>query len=185
MQHYLDIEVLPDVELTSQHVLNALYGRLHQALVHGQHRDIGVSFPEHDERAPSLGTKMRLHGPADSLRALMDSKWLRGVQDHVRTSSVALVPAGVSYRRVSRVQAKSSPERLRRRAARRHGVDAASRIPDSAAEKLSLPFVLLGSRSTSQASFPLFIRHGPIQSELIQGEFNSYGLSSAATIPWF
>ena len=188
MTHYLEIEILPDPELTVQHILNALYGRLHRALVQDGHRDIGVSFPDHNDKIPSLGRRMRLHGPAEQLQALMTSSWLRGVHDHLRVLEVSAVPAGAQYRRVSRVQAKSSPSRLRRRAMRRHGVDekaALERIPDSAAEHVRLPFVILGSRSTSQPSFPLFIQHGPLQSELVQGSFNSYSLSQTATIPWF
>ncbi|MDQ1091385.1 CRISPR-associated endoribonuclease Cas6/Csy4 subtype I-F [Xanthomonas sacchari] len=71
---------------------------------------------------------------------------------------------------------------------RRHGLSAdaaAERIPDTAAERLRLPFVVLGSRSTGQAAFPLFVRHGPLLQEPVPGTFNTYGLSGGATIPWF
>lgn len=188
MSHYLDIRLRPDPALTPQHLLDGLYARLHRALVQLGSQDIGVSFPEHDEARPTLGGRLRLHGPETSLQALQATPWLKGMRDHATISDIESAPAGARHRHVSRVQAKSSPARLRRRAMRRHGLDAqeaARRIPDSTAEHLRLPFVVLGSRSTGQASFPLFIRHGPLLETPIPGHFNSYGLSTAATIPWF
>lgn len=188
MSHYLDIHLRPDPELTPQHLLNGLYARLHRALVQLGSQDIGVSFPEHDDAKPTLGSKLRLHGPATSLQALETTPWLKGMLDYLKVSAIEPVPASARHRRVSRVQAKSSPARLRRRAMRRHGLDAQTaeqRIPDSAAEHLRLPFAMLGSRSTGQASFPLFIRHGPLLGSPVLGTFSSYGLSQEATIPWF
>jgi CRISPR-associated endonuclease Csy4 len=97
------------------------------------------------------------------------------------------VPARVSHRTVSRVQAKSSPERLRRRQMHRHGLseaEAQERIPDTVAERLALPFVSIRSRSTKQ-TFRLFIVHGVSKGTPQSGMFNSYGMSNEATIPWF
>jgi CRISPR-associated endonuclease Csy4 len=188
MSHYLDIQLRPDPDLTPQHLLNGLYARLHRALVQLGSQDIGVSFPEHDEASPTLGGRLRVHGPATSLQALEATSWLKGMLDYVSVSEIEPVPAIARHRQVSRVQVKSSPARLRRRAMRRHGLDvraAARRIPDSAAEHVRLPFVMLGSRSTGQASFPLFIRHGPLLPAPVPGTFTSYGLSRGATVPWF
>jgi CRISPR-associated endonuclease Csy4 len=188
MSHYLDIRLRPDPELTPQHLLNGLYARLHRSLVQLGSQDIGVSFPEHDDTKPTLGGRLRLHGPSASLQALDATSWLKGMLDYLKVSAIESVPASTHYRQVNRMQAKSSPARLRRRAMRRHGLDAPAatqRIPDSVAEHLRLPFVVLGSRSTGQASFPLFIRHGPLLEAPIPGTFSSYGLSRGATIPWF
>lgn len=188
MSYYLDIHLRPDPELTPHQLMGGLYTRLHRALVQLDSQDIGVSFPDHDDRKPSLGTHLRLHGSATSLQALMATRWLNGMQDHLKILPIAVVPANARYRLVSRTQAKSSPERLRRRAIRRHGLDAAvaeQRIPDTVAERLRLPFVTLGSRSTGQPSFPLFICHGPLLDDEVLGVFSSYGLSQQATVPWF
>ncbi|MGB8377930.1 MAG: type I-F CRISPR-associated endoribonuclease Cas6/Csy4 [Rhodanobacteraceae bacterium] len=188
MSHYLDIHLRPDPELPPHHLLSALYARLHRALAQMSNQDLGVSFPGHDQNKPSLGTHLRLHGPAASLHLLMKIPWLNGMRDHLKVGEIAAVPTKVKHRIVQRVQAKSSPARLRRRAVRRHYLDAetvAQRIPDSAAERLRMPFVTLGSRTTKQPSFPLFIRHGPLLSRPEPGIFNSYGLSAKATIPWF
>lgn len=186
--HYLDIRLRPDPELAPHHLLAGLYARLHRALVRSARDDIGVSFPAHDERLPSLGDHLRLHGPEASLAALMGASWLDGMRDHLRVGEIAPVPASALHRPVSRAQARSSPDRLRRRAMRRHGLDADAarqRIPDSAAQRLRLPFVTIGSRSTGQPAFPLFIRHGPLSPDPVPGTFNSYGLGRGATVPWF
>ncbi|WP_456981330.1 type I-F CRISPR-associated endoribonuclease Cas6/Csy4 [Luteimonas sp. A478] len=188
MGHYLDIRLRPDPELAPPHILSALYARFHRALVELGSQDIGVSFPAHDDRRPTLGNHVRVHGVELSLQALMATPWLRGIEDHLEVAGIAVVPDGARHRVVSRVQPSSSPARMRRRAMRRHGLDmdaAERRIPDSAAERLCLPFVQLGSRSTGQARFPLFIRHGPVAEQPIPGTFSSYGLSGDATVPWF
>ncbi|MFC6841033.1 type I-F CRISPR-associated endoribonuclease Cas6/Csy4 [Xanthomonas theicola] len=188
MQHYLDLHLRPDPDTAAHHLLAALYARLHRGLVELDTTQIGVSFPGHDDTAPSLGSHLRLHGAESALERLMATPWLKGIGEHLSLSGVALVPAGSSHRQVTRVQAKSSPARLRRRAMRRHGWDAATaaeRLPEAAAERLRLPFVTLGSRSTGQAAFPLFIRHGPLLPQARQGPFNRYGLSHEATVPWF
>lgn len=188
MNHYVDLHLRPDSELAPHQLLSGLYTRLHRVLAQQQRQDIGVSFPGHDARKPTLGTHLRLHGRQAALQTVMASSWLHGMRDYLLVSSITAVAANSSHRQVTRVQAKSSPSRLRRRAMRRHGIDAETatqRIPDTAAEQLPLPFVMLGSRSTGQASFPLFICHGPLLPGPKDGSFSSYGLSQEATVPWF
>lgn len=188
MDRYVEIRLRADPEIAPHQLLSSLYGRLHRALVQLASRDVGVSFPDYDVQRPSLGTRLRLHGSAQSLHHLMSTTWLAGMRDHVDVMPIADVPARATHCRVSRVQAKSSPARLRRRAMRRHGLDVTSaeqRIPDTAAEQLKLPFVVIGSCSTGQPSFPLFIRQEGGVSGAVAGEFNSYGLGRGATVPWF
>jgi CRISPR-associated endonuclease Csy4 len=113
--------------------------------------------------------------------------WLTGARDHTELALVAAVPDDAPHRSLRRVQAKSSPERLRRRHMRRHNLSAAKareRFPDTAAELLQLPFVTLTSGSTGQ-NFPVFVRLSPVVSTPHTGSFNAYGLSNSATIPWF
>lgn len=203
MDHYVDIRLQPDAEFAPAMLMAALFTKLHKALAAGAHHDIGASFPQVQEVAqdapaakPSrtgahppyrLGLVLRLHGTASALAVLIASDWLRGMRDHVLCGPVQAVPAKHGYRAVNRVQAKSNPERLRRRQMRRHGLSAEqaqARIPDSAAETLDLPFLTLRSQSTAQ-TFRLFIRHGTIQPEPVQGTFGAYGLSPATTVPWF
>ena len=187
MDHYADIAVQPDPEFPAHQLMNALYAKLHRALVAQSCTGIGVSFPGSDAQAPYLGTCLRLHGRRAALSALLESDWLAGMRDHVALTPPAPVPDSAQHRVVKRVQVKSSPERLRRRLMRRHDLaeqEARQRIPDEVACLARLPFLQLRSTSTGQ-TFKLFIDHGLVQKDAVSGNFNAYGLSQQATIPWF
>lgn len=187
MDHYLDIHIRPDPEFSAPQLMNALFAKLHRALVELKSDDIGVSFPGVDEKRPALGDTLRLHGTLNRLQTLMAQPWLNGMRDHLILGAPARVPTQVQYRSVSRVQSDSNPERLRRRLMRRHSLseeEARRRIPDNAARMLKLPFINLHSQSTGQ-HFRLFIRHGTVQSKTEPGKFSCYGLSPNATVPWF
>ncbi len=187
MDHYVDLQLLPDPEIAQPHMMGALFSKLHLTLVTQRSEHIGISFPAVQDAPPWLGDCLRLHGIQAELAAMMATPWLAGMRDHVQASAVLPVPATARFRVVSRVQAKSNPDRLRRRQMRRHGIDAAealARVPETAAERLDLPYVQLRSLSTVQ-SFRLFIRHGSLLDTASLGAFGAYGLSSSATIPWF
>lgn len=187
MDHYLDIHLLPDPEFPPHQLLSALYAKLHRALVQSGASGVAVSFPAYSEAPPRLGTCFRLIGSAPDLGALMAQDWLRGMRDHIKVDAVAVVPADAVQRTLRRVQAKSSPARLRRRQMRRHGLseaEAVQRVPDTAEERLDLPFVQLASGSTGQ-TFRLYFRLGAPQKGRSTGAFNAFGLSATATIPCF
>lgn len=187
MECFVDIELRPDPEFAAHLLLGALYAKLHRTLVPDNSTGIAVCFPGHQTHPPALGTCMRLLGSRAALQALISTDWLSGMRDHVKVGALAGVPADAPHRTLRRVQAKSNPERLRRRLMKRQCLDetqARERIPDSAAETLNLPFVQLRSRSTGQ-TFRLFLSLGPEQPAPASGEFNAYGLSQKATVPWF
>ena len=188
MDHYLEIKLLPDPEFAPTVLMNALFAKLHRGLVDLRSTRIGVSFPclKIEPKQRSLGDRLRLHGDADDLQQLMALPWLTGMQDHTAVSALTPVPAQAGACMVRRVQAKSSPERLRRRLMRRRGIgEEAARqcIPDALEARLDLPFVTMKSRSTGQ-TFRLFINQQAV-SKAIAGGFNHYGLSLTATVPWF
>lgn len=187
MDHYLDLTLLPNPEIAQPHLMAALFGKLHLALVAQRSEYIGISFPGVQASRVWLGECLRLHGGQADLSALMAGDWLLAIRDYLKASAVQPAPSGARFRVVSRVQAKSNPERQRRRQVRRHGItadEALDRLPDSAAEKLDLPYIQLRSQSTGQ-HYRLFIRHGEVQQTATAGTFNAYGLSATATIPWF
>lgn len=187
MDHHIDIDVLPDPEFPAHQLMNALYAKLHRALAAKNSTLIGVSFPGFSLKAPNLGTRLRLHGDVVVLSALMASGWLTGMRDHVKLILPTRVPDTAQHCIVRRIQVKSSTQRLRRRLMHRHDLDAYEahqRIPDSVARLVKLPYVQLRSTSTGQ-SFRLFIDHEKPQSHAIAGDFNTYGLSQTATVPWF
>lgn len=186
MTYYLDIRLRPDPEFAVSQLLNALFSKLHRALVQLESDDIGVSFPDVKAKRP-LGECLRLHGSAERLDKLMALNWLQGMRDHVQVGELLAAPDDCQHRVVRRVQAQSSPERLRRRYSKRHNIsaeDAANCFPDSVAEYLDLPFLSLRSQSTGQG-FRLFIEHADLLDKPQQGKFSCYGLSSTATVPWF
>lgn len=185
MDHYLDIRLLPDPEFPAPMLLNALFAKLHRALVAEGSTDIAISFP--DATASHLGRVMRLHGSATRLTEHMAQTWLGGMRDHLEITAVTPVPSTATSYLVRRVQAKSSAERLRRRYLKRHPETEASTvvelIPDRVERQLTLPHLRINSSSSGQ-QFLLFIQQTQA-SEAQAGEFNSYGLSSVATVPWF
>ena len=187
MDSYIELQLLPDPEFPANMLINALFAKLHRVLVSCGEGRIGISFPDVEQKGIGLGSRLRLHGTAADLERVMSTNWLQGMRDHLSCSLVSPVPATAAYRAVRRVQAKSSPERERRRLVARKGIsaDAAMQaIPDSAAETLRLPYLLLTSQSTQQ-QFRLFVEHLPVQEEPAPGMFSAYGLSTAATVPWF
>lgn len=187
MDHFVNLKLRPDPEIAQPHLMGALFSKLHLALVAQRSEHIGISLPAMRDSPRCLGDHLRLHGNQDDLVAMMATPWLASMRDHVEVSAVLPVPANACFRVVSRVQAKSNPDRLRRRLMRRHSIDAAealARVPDTAAERLDLPYVQLRSLSTVQ-SFKLFIRQGALQDAASPGVFGVYGLSRTATVPWF
>jgi len=187
MHHYVDIQLRRDPEITEVQLMAALFAKLHRALVFMPASRIAVSFPGYGLAPPRLGNCLRLIGAEEDLQGLVASSWLGGMLDHVKLDPIAPVPLTTEFRTLRRVQAKSSPERLRRRHMRRHGIseaEANQRVPDDAAERLSLPFLHVASGSTGQ-HFRLFLRLGPASSTPEIGAFDAYGLSARASIPWF
>ena len=73
MDHHIDIDVRPDPEFPAHQLMNALYAKLHRALVAENSTRIGVSFPCFSLKTPHLGTRLRLHGDVAALSALMAS----------------------------------------------------------------------------------------------------------------
>ncbi|HEY3384468.1 MAG TPA: type I-F CRISPR-associated endoribonuclease Cas6/Csy4 [Vicinamibacterales bacterium] len=187
MDYFTDVEVRRDPELAPHVLLGALYDRLHRALAPDNKLGVAVAFPDYQIRPPSLGRRLRLLGGRTALDTLLASDWLGAMRDHVLVGPVDSIPSHAAHRTLRRVQAKSSPERLRRRLAKRHGLDAlqlAERVPENVAERLTLPWVQLRSHTTGQ-NFRLFLKAGIPQDEPVTGTFNAFGLSLLATIRWF
>ena len=184
MDYYQDIQVIADAE-TSAPVLQAqLLMRLHKIMGRVAEGRIGISFPQVKKR---LGDQLRVHGSLGDLTALQQSGWLNGLHDYISCGEISAVPQDVCWRVVKRVQVKSSAERLRRRSVSKGWLseaEAQQRISLLNEQRSDLPYLLIKSTSNGQA-YPLFIEHGPVQSSPVAGQFNSYGLSGTATIPWF
>jgi len=191
MDHYLEFRILPDPEFEPPLLMNALFSKLHRAFVQLDNKQLGISFPKIQEEKPSLGDCLRIHGQLNELEQLQKQNWLIGMRDHIQTKEIAPVPDNAQHRRIQRVQIKSNAARLRRRYAKRHPEESKEeiikKIPDSIEKRSKLPYIpyiRVKSQSTRQ-QFCLFIKHESLQKEPVSGLFNSYGLSTKATIPWF
>lgn len=184
MDHYQDIRVLPDPEFQEEVLMAALFAKLHRALGARGKGDIGISFPDHDLKP---GARLRLHGQRAALAELEAARWRAGLQDYCQSGELAAVPEVQGWRTVSRVQVKSSPERLLRRSVRKGWLteeQAQQRLSSIVEQRTTLPWLNIKSLSSGQ-HFRLFICHGELLAEPVSGTFSSYGLSAQATIPWF
>ena len=188
LSHYINLHLRPDPETTTTHLLSALYMRLHRSLAAASAAPgIAVGFPGYDGSRHTLGECLRLYGDEVALQFWATGAWLGSLRDHVSATALLPVPADAAHRTLRRVQVKSSPDRLRRRLMKRHQLSeeqARQRIPDTVGRMTDLPYVQLTSTSTAQP-FKLFLALGPAQSQPQVGDFNTYGLSTTATVPWF
>jgi len=185
--HFIDIRLLPDPEFGRPLLLGALYGKLHRALVELGTSDIGVSFPGYCLRPRGLGDVFRLHGESMALQRLMATEWVSRMRDYTAVGDIQPIPVVTEHRQLMRRQFKTSVERLRRRRMRRKGetVEQASlAIPDEVERQPALPFIQLRSQSTGQP-FCMFLALSEPLTTPTKGVFNTYGLSTTATIPWF
>jgi len=65
--HYLQIQVQPDPEFATNHLMGALFSKLHRRLVALDTSAIGVSFPRHQLKPRDIGDTLRLHGHLQDL----------------------------------------------------------------------------------------------------------------------
>lgn len=187
MTHYLNIHLLPDPELPSHVLMAALFNKAHHALTGMNATAIGITFPEYRKDPAWLGTQFRMVGSINALQIMLERPWLGALRDYVRIGAIIQIPENVEHRNLRRVQVKSSAARLRRRQMKRHDLnetDALLQIPDGVTEQLNLPYIQMRSGSSGQ-SFRLFLDLSEPQTSVNQGAFNTYGLSTTLTIPWF
>lgn len=184
MDRYIQINLLPDPEISQPVVMNHLFDKLHHALARVGQGEIGISFPNAHKH---LGDIVRLHSNEQALQRLSNERWLNGLQDYIKVSDILTVPDHCQYRVVERVHVKSDPVRLYRRSVRKGWLtqeEAEKKAAQAKAKRLDLPFIQLKSQSTEQY-FKLFINQGKLIDKPINGQFSAYGLSKQATIPWF
>lgn len=185
MEYYLDIIVSQNLEFKENTIMNHVYASLHQLLFDRGNKEVGCSFPQVSK--VGLGSCLRLHGTQAALEKLMEIPWLKKFEDYLRISPQKKVPANAQHRIVSRVQVKSSPERLLRRSVKYGKLtleEAEKKLLSMNAKTTELPYLRIRSISNGHY-FRLFIKHGELLQNPIDGNFNHFGFSSTATIPWF
>jgi CRISPR-associated endonuclease Csy4 len=188
MKYYIGITLLPDAEIGLGFLWKKVFTQVHLALAERGGGSIGVSFPKYGDKVFPMGDALRLFaGNEEALEALKIDEWMTRLRDYVTISGIQKTPDTIQeYVLFSRKQVKTGKERQARRYAKRHQVDYEEALKhyDNMEEKiLNLPFVMLQSLSSNQ-EMKLFVEKRRSTTEKI-GDFNSYGLSKEATVPWF
>ncbi|MFC3022820.1 type I-F CRISPR-associated endoribonuclease Cas6/Csy4 [Vibrio zhugei] len=185
MDYFFEIKVMADPEFSAPVLMNALFSKLHRALVSVSQGDIAVSFPLLNAR--NLGQILRIHGSLAALTKLEALSWRKGLSDYTQASDIQPIPATDQHCLVSRVHAKNNIDNLRRRAMKRHSIsyqEACQQLPEDKTKRLDLPFVQIKSQSTGE-TFRLFIQQTRCPASQADQAFSKYGLSNTASVPWF
>jgi len=191
MDHYIEIKILPDPEFPASTLMNAMFNKLHKTLFDLQSNQIGVSFPDYGK---TLGDRLRLHGKKDSLTKLNETNWLGRMKDYCQQSPIQPIPDNVQYRTVFRHQDTRSNAKIRRLLKRqeqgRRGSKPALTKQDIDAyenERVNAyqkgPYLDLNSSKGQR--YRRYILMGELLGKPNDGEFDKFGLSKIATIPWF
>lgn len=201
MKYYQDITLLPDTEDDLYFLWEKTYQQIHIALVEIKDAHnrvgVGVSFPKYcfSGEIKNLGNKLRLLSASkDLLMELNVEKWLSRLADYVHITRIREVPAEFEVVMFSRKVVKSN-EKLAKERSKHLGVpygDALASLKEGGRSgRCNLPFIQMTSHSTANAKsfeeknrFPLFIEKQNVN-KMVGGNFDSYGLSRLATVPWF
>lgn len=158
---------------------------------------LGVSFPtyyfkENDDRTVArLGDNLRIFGNFETLKIFEKDllnrldKFYPNWQDDLHKKSIKAVPDTHQYAVFSRYYAKDIQEVAKEFAKHKNiSLDKALiHCQTHKAKPKKYPFVALNSLS-SQKRFNLYIVKTLVKKQ-VAGEFNTYGLSSTATVPEF
>lgn len=183
MNFYLDIKIKPDAEMRENVLLNKTYTKLHKALFTLKSTEIGVGFPCYKVM---LGDVIRLHGTEAKLTELQSSDWLGGLKGYCTISLIQAIPADVSYRNISRIQSNMTEAKLRRLIKRGSISEEETKSYKAKMFQKGLdnPYFELESGSNGH-KHRRYIQFGELLSEPVNGEFDQFGLSKTATVPWF
>lgn len=183
MNHYIDIDLLPDPEFAATVLMNATYTKLHKALCDLGSTHIGVSFPVYKV---TLGNVLRLHGSQSNLAALQQQNWLGGMSGYCNTSEVLPIPEDVRYRTIGRKQTTMSQSKLNRLLKRGTITEAETSQYQikMASKELDNPYLELVSGSNGH-KHRRYLEFGPLGDNSVAGEFDQFGLSKTTTVPWF
>jgi CRISPR-associated endonuclease Csy4 len=183
MDNYIDIMLKPDAELPLNRLLNTVYTKLHKALCDLNSTSIGVSFPNSQA---TLGNTLRLHGSDKDLDDLMRLNWIGGMSVYCSISDILPVPDNSKFRTVSRKQTTMSQSKLNRLLKR--GSITEDEVKNYKAKMftkgLDNPYLELQSGSNGHRH-RRYIEFGELLNEPVSGQFDQFGLSKTATVPWF
>jgi CRISPR-associated endonuclease Csy4 len=184
MDFYIDITIQPDEEMRENVLMNKVFTKFHKALHDLASTDIGASFPA---TKLLLGRVLRIHATKSRLLELTAINWLGGLSGYCVYGDILSIPAKYENRRVSRWQSNLSESNLRR-LIKRGSISQeelkAYKAKMFAAQMTTLPYLEL--ESTSNGKFHRrYVRLSDVYDKPVSGEFDYFGLSKTATVPWF
>lgn len=163
------------------------------------------------KKLSSLGTKLRIFASSEQeLQQLNLNKWLERLMDYVHIKRIQPVPEKINnYLLVKRYRATTNLQRLTRRFMRRESKRIGREISFEEAQRIqnkrfverekvtldtakdhyanpkvkSLPYIRMRSLSGGR-EFSLLINQQSVEQRQ-EGAFSTYGLSSAATVPYW
>lgn len=192
MDYYFDIKILPDPEFKESVLMNALFKKLHKALFDMHSSDIGVSFPlyvknHRGKNAKTLGGILRLHGSKQKLENLQYTNWVGPMKGFCRFSQIEVVPNDAKHRIINRWQntmSISNLRRLKKRGSLKEEEEVAYLKKMENSWKTDLPYLEIQSGSNGH-KHRRYLKMGELLDQPVDGDFNQFGLSKTATIPWF
>lgn len=191
--------MLPDADIHVGFLWQKIYTQLHIALVSVKkingNSDVAVSFPEYGNKVFPLGAKLRLFASTqEQLQQLDINQRLIRLTDYSHCTSIKSVPEAKQFACFSRKQFKTNIERQARRRMKRTTEsfeECVAYLMEKGFEdhQSDLPYINIESSSTqedqkSKHRFRLFIDRTLLDKSVVS-EFNCYGLSKTATVPWF
>ncbi|WP_269617934.1 type I-F CRISPR-associated endoribonuclease Cas6/Csy4 [Zhongshania sp. BJYM1] len=183
MDSYIEISIKPDPEMPLNRLLNAIYTKFHKALCDLNSTNIGISFPKYEV---TLGNVLRIYGEEPVLNNLQGLDWIGGMKGYCKVNDITPVPAGSKFRIVSRKQTTMSLSKLNRLLKR--GTITEEEVKNYKTKMftkgLDNPYLELQSGSNGH-KHRRYIEFGPLLDNPIAGEFDQFGLSKTATVPWF
>jgi len=183
MNYYIDLLIQPNKEVRLNVLLNSIYTNLHKALCDLRSTSIGVSFPKYEI---TLGNVLRIHGEEPDLAKLQGLSWLGDMGGYCEVSDIAVVPVDTKFRTISRKQATMSQSKLNRLLKRGSITkeEAESYKAKMFAKGLDKPYLELQSGSNGH-KHRRYLEFGELLDEPVKGNFDLFGLSKTATVPWF
>jgi len=193
MNSFINIRFMEDDEVPMFFIRNKTFTKLHKALHDCKQTTIGVSFPNYKVK---LGDTIRLHGDKASLETLQQTNWLGGLVGYCEVGDILPVPENIkSYRIVSRKQPTMTLKKLEKRVAHQKANGKLKTDEDIKnyerqykekmyATSLDNPYLELQSTSNGNR-YRVFIEISDLLDRSESGDFNHFGLSNKATIPWF
>ncbi len=183
MEYYLDLKIVPDEEVPVYFIRNKIYTKLHKALFTLNATDIAVSFPSYTAK---LGNVIRIHGNQNRLSELQAMNWSGSLSGYCEISEILPVPDNAKHRTISRKQSNMTQAKLRRLIKRGSiSTDEAKQYRAKMfSQSLDNPYLELESTSNGN-KHRRYLEFGQLSDNAIVGEFDQFGLSKTATVPWF